>query len=48
VGRYMSELIVGDTPTLDLSIFGPQRILDGKPLAEGGIDRTDSAFAPSC
>ena len=37
VGRYMSELILGDTPTLDLSIFNPQRILDGKPLAEGGI-----------
>jgi glycine/D-amino acid oxidase-like deaminating enzyme len=37
VGRYMSELIVGDTPTLDLSIFSPQRILDGKPIAEGGI-----------
>jgi glycine/D-amino acid oxidase-like deaminating enzyme len=37
VGRYMSELITGDTPTLDLSIFGPRRVLDGKPLAEGGI-----------
>jgi FAD-dependent oxidoreductase domain-containing protein 1 len=37
VGRYMSELIVGDTPTLDLSIFSPQRILEGKPLSEGGL-----------
>lgn len=37
VGRYLSELIVGDTPTLDLSIFNPQRILEGKPLAEGGL-----------
>ena len=37
VGRYMSELIIGETPTLDLSIFTPQRILDGRPLAEGGI-----------
>jgi glycine/D-amino acid oxidase-like deaminating enzyme len=37
VGRYMSELITGDTPTLDLSVFSPQRILEGRPLAEGGI-----------
>ncbi|VTR69897.1 FAD dependent oxidoreductase [Desulfosarcina cetonica] len=37
VGRYMSELITGATPTLDLSIFHPQRILDGKPIAEGGL-----------
>lgn len=37
VGRYMSELITGVEPTLDLSIFTPQRILDGRPLAEGGI-----------
>jgi FAD-dependent oxidoreductase domain-containing protein 1 len=37
VGRYMSELIIGDTPTLDLSIFNPQRILEGKPLGEVGI-----------
>lgn len=37
VGRYMSELIIGETPTLDLSIFNPQRILEGKPLTEGGI-----------
>ncbi len=37
VGRYMSELIIGGTPTLDLSIFNPRRILEGRPLAEGGI-----------
>jgi glycine/D-amino acid oxidase-like deaminating enzyme len=37
VGRYISELITGATPTLDLSIFGPQRVLEGTPLAEGGI-----------
>ena len=37
VGRYMSELITGTAPTLDLSIFNPGRILDGTPLAEGGI-----------
>jgi glycine/D-amino acid oxidase-like deaminating enzyme len=37
VGRYMSELILGDTPALDLSIFSPLRILEGKPLSEGGL-----------
>jgi len=30
-------LIIGATPTLDLSIFNPQRILDGKPLSEVGL-----------
>lgn len=34
VGRYLAELIVGKTPTLDLSRFGPQRILDGAPVFE--------------
>lgn len=37
VGRYMSELITGTTPTLDLSLFSPQRIIEGRPLSEGGI-----------
>jgi len=37
VGRYISELILGLTPTLDLSIFGPERILENRPLSEGGI-----------
>lgn len=37
VGRYMSELILGAEPSLDLSIFNPQRILEGRPLTEGGI-----------
>jgi glycine/D-amino acid oxidase-like deaminating enzyme len=37
VGRYMSELITGKAPKLDLSIFGPERILENKPLSEGGI-----------
>lgn len=37
VGRYMSELITGTTPTLDLSIFSPQRIIEGRPLSEVGI-----------
>ncbi len=30
VGRYMSELITGTAPALDLSIFGPRRILERK------------------
>ncbi|MBT3315784.1 MAG: FAD-binding oxidoreductase [Anaerolineae bacterium] len=34
VGRYLAELILGETPTLDLSIFSPQRILDNKPVFE--------------
>jgi len=37
VGRYICELIAGWTPTLDLSIFSPERILDNKPISESGI-----------
>lgn len=37
VGRYLSELILGRTPKLDLSIFGPERILEKKPLSEAGL-----------
>jgi FAD-dependent oxidoreductase domain-containing protein 1 len=37
VGRYLSELIIGNTLSLDLSIFRPERILENKPLAEKGI-----------
>lgn len=37
VGRYISELITGQTPTLDLSIFRPERILENKPLSEHGL-----------
>ena len=37
VGRYLSELILGVKPALDLSIFTPRRILENKPLSEGGI-----------
>jgi glycine/D-amino acid oxidase-like deaminating enzyme len=37
VGRYLSELIIGITPTLDLSAFNPERILKSKPLSEGGL-----------
>jgi glycine/D-amino acid oxidase-like deaminating enzyme len=34
VGRYLAERILGTTPTLDLSIFSPQRLLENKPVFE--------------
>ena len=34
VGRYIAELMLGQRPTLDLSIFSPQRILENKPVFE--------------
>lgn len=34
VGRYIAELMLAQPPTLDLSIFSPQRILDHKPVFE--------------
>ena len=37
VGRYIAELITGWPPTLDLSIFRPERILENKPLSEDGL-----------
>ncbi len=37
VGRYMSELILDLPHALDLSIFGPERILEKRPLSEGGL-----------
>jgi FAD-dependent oxidoreductase domain-containing protein 1 len=37
VGRYITELILGQTPSLDLSVFGPERILENKPLSEAGL-----------
>ena len=37
VGRYLSELITGRTPTLDLSIFTPARILENKPVFENEL-----------
>ncbi len=37
VGRYISELILGLPPSLDLSIFSPERIVENRPLSEGGI-----------
>ena len=36
-GRYISELVLGVKPVLDLSIFSPQRILENRPLSESGI-----------
>ncbi len=37
VGRYLSELILEKKPSLDLSIFTPTRILEGRPLSEAGL-----------
>lgn len=37
VGRYLSELILKQPLSLDLAIFSPQRILENKPLSEGGL-----------
>ena len=37
VGRYLAELILKLPLSLDLSIFGPDRILENKPLSEGGL-----------
>ncbi len=37
VARYLAELILGCPVSLDLSIFTPERILENKPLSEGGL-----------
>ena len=37
VGRYLAELVLELPFSLDLSIFGPDRILENKPLSEGGL-----------
>jgi glycine/D-amino acid oxidase-like deaminating enzyme len=37
VGRYLTELILELPLSLDLSIFGPDRILENKPLSEDGL-----------
>jgi FAD-dependent oxidoreductase domain-containing protein 1 len=34
VGRYIAELILDNTPSLDLSVFSPQRILANEPVFE--------------
>ena len=36
-GRYLAELILKRSPTLDLSCFSPQRILNNRPLEEAGV-----------
>ena len=36
-GRYLAERILNRPPVLDLSCFSPQRILDNRPIQEGGI-----------
>jgi glycine/D-amino acid oxidase-like deaminating enzyme len=37
VGRYLAEIMVRGQPTLDLSVFGAERIVAGKPLTEDGL-----------
>jgi len=37
VGRYLAEIILQHPTSLDLSIFSPQRILEHRPLTEGGL-----------
>ena len=37
VGRYITELILKRKVTLDLSRFGPQRIIEQKPVSEMGL-----------
>ena len=34
VGRYIAELLLGQEPVLDLSIFSPKRILENRPVFE--------------
>jgi len=34
VGRFLAESIMGQPPSLDLSIFSPRRILENKPVYE--------------
>ena len=37
VGRYLSELILKRSHSLDLTIFSPIRILENRPLSENGL-----------
>lgn len=34
MGRHLAELITGNEPSIDLSRFGPQRIIDNEPYVE--------------
>ena len=36
-GRYLAELILKRPPILDLGCFSPRRILENRPLKEGGV-----------
>ena len=37
VARFLSELILGRSLSLDLTIFGPERILEDRPVSEAGL-----------
>jgi len=37
VGRYLAELILDRPPVLDLSVFSPERILEGKAIEEAAL-----------
>jgi len=37
VGRYISELVLGQRPALDLSVFNPARILENRPISESAL-----------
>jgi glycine/D-amino acid oxidase-like deaminating enzyme len=37
VGRYLAEMILKRPVSLDLSIFSPARIIENRPLSEGGL-----------
>ena len=37
VGRYIAELVLNQSPTMDLSIFTPQRIIENRPVTEIGL-----------
>jgi FAD-dependent oxidoreductase domain-containing protein 1 len=36
-GRYLAELILKRPPILDLACFSPKRILENRPVREGGV-----------
>lgn len=37
VGRYLAESILDQTPLLDLSVFSPRRILEGRAIEEAAL-----------
>lgn len=37
VGRYLAELLLGLPVSMDLSTFAPERLLEERPLVEGGL-----------